>query len=552
VTAELLLILLPEIVLAVAGVGICLGGAFARQRVRWHATALAVAAVAAWCLYRFGGVDRFEALRAAAAAAGSAWLPPVAITPWVQFARWFAIGTVGLLLALRGGRAQHAAEAEYVGSLLLLAVGVMLAASAEDLVLLFAALELVSIPTYLLLGVGRTDAQGREAALKYFILSVIASAMLVYGFAFLYGATGSTRLPEMARVFAAGAPGRLAALGLIISIVALAFRLTAVPMHFYAPDVYQGTSLANGALLSVVPKAAGFFVLGRLLFDVVPVQAELCWRLLFALAVCSMTLGNLLALRQENIRRMLAYSSIAQSGYMLVGFCAALAGAGGPFDGAAGPGEVAGAAAGVAADWNGAAAVLFYLVVYAVAAIGVFAALSALEVGGRRIDRIDQLAALAYSRPWIAAALAVCLFSLTGLPPLAGFWGKLFLFGSALAAAVDPAGAAGTAKLFTALAIVGVLNAAVAAAYYLRVAAVMYFQKPSSAEAAEAVEAAQPQPLARADDRTTGPAVTALFAALLVIGLGLFAGPLHQAARRASPTEAIAPPPAAAAPAPRE
>jgi len=548
VTAELLLILLPEIVLAVAGVGICLGGAFARQRPRWHAIALAFAAVAAWCLYRFGGVDRFESLRAAAAAAGSPWLPPIAITPWVQFARWFAIGTVGLLLAMRSGQVPLAAEAEYVGSLLLLAVGVMLAASAEDLVLLFAALELVSIPTYLLLGVGRTDAQGREAALKYFILSVIASAMLVYGFAFLYGAAGSTRLPEMASVFAAGAPGRLAALGLIISIVALAFRLTAVPMHFYAPDVYQGTSSANGALLSVVPKAAGFFVLGRLLFDVVPLQAELCWRLLFALAVCSMTLGNLLALRQENIRRMLAYSSIAQSGYMLVGFCAALAGAGGLFDGA-GAGEAARAAGGVAADWNGAAAVLFYLVVYGVAAIGVFAAIAALEVGGRRIDRIDQLAGLAYSRPWIAAALAVCLFSLTGLPPLAGFWGKLFLFGSALAAAVDPAGAAGTAKLFTALAIIGVLNAAVAAAYYLRVTAVMYFQKPSSDEPAEA---AQPQALARADDRTTGPAVTALFAALLVIGLGLFAGPLHQAARRASPAEAIALPPAAAAPAPRE
>lgn len=547
-TAELLLILLPEIVLAVAGVGICLGGAFARQRPRWHATALAAAAVAAWCLYRFGGVDRFDALRAAAAAAGSTWLPPVAITPWVQFARWFALGAVGLLLALRGGRVQHAAEAEYVGSLLLLAVGIMLAAAAEDLVLLFAALELVSIPTYLLLGVDRTDAQGREAALKYFILSVIASAILVYGFAFLYGATGSTRLPEMALAFSAGVPGRLAALGLIISIIGLAFRLTAVPMHFYAPDVYQGTSSANGALLSVVPKAAGFFVLGRLLFDVVPVQAELCWRLLFALAACSMTLGNLLALRQENIRRMLAYSSIAQSGYMLVGFCAALAGMGGLSDGA-GADDAARAADVVAANWNGAAAVLFYLVVYAVAATGVFAAISALEVGGRRIDRIDQLAALAYSRPWLAAALAVCLFSLTGLPPLAGFWGKLFLFGSALATAVDPAGAAGTAKLFIALAIIGVLNAAVAAAYYLRVAAVMYFRKTSSDEPAEA---AQPQPPARSDDRTAGPAIVALFAALLVIGLGLFAGPLDQAARRASPGKMIAPPPAAAVPAPKQ
>lgn len=533
-TAELLLILLPEIVLAAAGVGICLGGAFARHRRQWHEVALAGLAVAAWCLYRFGGVDQFESLRAAVAAAGSPWLPPIAITPWVQFARWFALGVVGLLLAMRSGPDRAAGEAEYVGSLLLLAVGVMLAAAAEDLVLLFAALELVSIPTYLILGIGRTDAQGREAAVKYFILSVIASAVLVYGFAFLYGATGSTRLPEMAQAFAAGASGRLVALGLIITIVALAFRLTAVPMHFYAPDVYQGTSAANGALLSVVPKAVGFFVLGRLLFDVVPLQAELCWRLFFALAVCSMTLGNLLGLRQENIRRMLAYSSIAQSGYMLVGLCAVLAGMG---------------AGGGAADWNGAAALLFYLVVYAVAAIGTFAGIAALEVGGRRIDRIDQLAGAAYSRPWIAAALAVCLFSLTGLPPLAGFWGKLFLFGSALAVAVDPAGAAGTAKLFTALAIIGVLNAAVAAAYYLRVAAVMYFQKPASDEG---VQADRPQPSLRADNRITGPALTALSAALLVIGGGLFAGPLYQASRRAAPTEAVAAPPIAAVQASKE
>lgn len=547
-TAELLLILLPEIVLAAAGVGICLGGAFARRQGRWHAIALAGVAVAAWCLYRFGGVDQFEGLRAAAAAAGAAWLPPVAITPWVQFARWFAIGAVGLLLAMRAGRIHASAEAEYVGSLLLLTVGVMLAASAEDLVLLFAALELVSIPTYLILGVGRTDEKGREAALKYFILSVIASALLVYGLAFLYGATGSTRLPEMARVFAGGASGRLVALGLIVSLVALAFRLSAVPMHFYAPDVYQGTSLANGALLSVVPKAVGFFVLGRLLFDVVPSQAELCWRLLFALAVCSMTLGNLLALRQEAIRRMLAYSSIAHSGYMLVGFCAALAGMGGVLDNA-GPGEAVLAAGGVAAAWNGAAAVLFYLVVYTVAVIGVFAGIAAMEVNDRRIERIDQLAALAYSRPWIAASLAVCLFSLTGLPPLAGFWGKLFLFGSAMAVAVDPAGAAGTAKLFTALAIVGVLNAAMAAAYYLRIAALMYFQKPSNGEGAEA---AQPQPLAESNDRLVGPAATALLAALLVICLGLFAGPLHQAARSASPAASIASSPAAAAPDPKD
>lgn len=532
-TAELLLILLPEIVLAAAGVGICLGGAFARHRRQWHEVALAGLAVAAWCLYRFGGVDQFESLKAAAAA-GLPWLPPIVITPWVQFARWFTLGMTGLLLAMRSGPGRAEGEAEYVGSLLLLAVGVMLAVSAEDLVLLFVALELVSIPTYLVLGIGRTDAQGREAALKYFVLSVIASSILVYGFAFLYGAAGSTRLPEMAQAFAAGVSGRLVALGLTISIVALAFRLTAVPMHFYAPDVYQGTSAANGALLSVAPKAAGFFVLGRLLFDVVPVQAELCWRLFFALAVCSMTLANVLGLRQADIRRMLAYSSIAQSGYMLVGLCAALAARGG---------------AGGAADWNGAAAVLFYLVVYAVATIGVFAGIAALEVGGRRINRIDQLAGAAYSRPGIAAAMAVCLFSLTGLPPLAGFWGKLFLFGSALAVAVDPAMDAGTAKLFTALAIIGVLNAAVAAAYYLRVAAVMYFQKPASDDGTNATS---PRPAVRAGDRITGPALTALLAALLVIGFGVSAGLLHEAARSAAPAATIAPPPIAAMQSPNE
>jgi NADH-quinone oxidoreductase subunit N len=223
------------------------------------------------------------------------------------------------------------------------------------------------------------------------------------------------------------------------------------------------------------------------------------WRLLLAVAVVSMTLGNILALWQDNLRRLMAYSSIAQTGYVLVGLSAGLAGHAPP-------------------GWNGTGAALFYLAVYLPATLGTFAALVYLGREERQIDNVDQLAGVGRTHPWAAAAIAVCMFSLAGIPPLAGFWGKLTVFGAALAV---PARATGPSPQpwLIALAVVGVLNSVVAAAYYLRVVAVMYFRAPLAAPKAEG---------------GPGPWAATCACVALVLALGLYSTPLLQAALQAA------------------
>ena len=265
-------------------------------------------------------------------------------------------------------------------------------------------------------------------------------------------------------------PGFAAFAKLALALVfgGLCFRITAVPFHFYAPDVYQGTTHANAALLSVVPKAAGFLVMTRILVAAMPEHdAARRGRSCSAVSMLTMTFGNVMALWQDDLRRLLAYSSIANAGYMLLALAVALATGGG------------------ATAWDGVAAVAFYLAVYSVATIGAFAAFEHLGRPDRSLDGVDELAGLGSTKPPAAAVLAVCLFSLTGIPPLAGFWGKFLVFGGALS--VDPAAgdADGLRWWFVVAAVVGVLNAAVAAAYYLRIVAVMYFRTPLATPRAE-------------------------------------------------------------------
>jgi NADH-quinone oxidoreductase subunit N len=249
-----------------------------------------------------------------------------------------------------------------------------------------------------------------------------------------------------------------------------------VPFHFYAPDVYQGTSHGNAALLSVVPKVAGLAALIRIV--VVPmvgegsyleVLAKVGWQLSLVLAVLTMTVGNLLALCQQNIRRMLAYSAIAHAGYMLIGLSVAFAVAGG-------------AHAGPAA--NGLGATLFYLLVYSLATAGVFAGLTYLSSHEKQLSTVDEIAGLARSNPVTAAALAVCLFSLTGLPPLSGFWGKFVLISGALSVrtpGMENLGSPDTLWYwFIGLSVVAVVNAAISAGYYLRLVAAMFFRESIS------------------------------------------------------------------------
>ena len=481
--------LTPEIVLILGATAVYLAGCFTVRRARLHWAAAIVILAAAGALAQ-------QPLSPTTSHSG-----PLVIDAFAQSMRWLGLG-VGLVFLLISARSADPRLApEFAGSLVLIVAGLCLLASAADLVLIFLALELVSIPTYVVLYLGRADRQAQEAATKYFFLSILSSAVLLYGFSFLYGATGSTSLRAIAVALpeppAPLAP--LAPLALVLVFAGLGFRLTAVPFHFYAPDVYQGTSHPNAGLLAVVPKIAGLVALVRLAFGAMS-SSELervGWQLSLVLAVLTMTVGNLLALAQQNVRRLLAYSSIAHAGYMLIGLAVGFAAGGGQ----TGHGP------------DGVAATLFYLVVYALATAGIFAALAFVS-GGRRVDTLDDLAGLAQRRPTVAAALAVCLFSLAGLPPLAGFWGKFTLLIGAIGL-YSPGDAAGTpGPWFLALAIVGAVNAAIAATYYLRMIGTMYFRPASTDNAAE-LQTAGP-----------APAVAMGLCTLLVIFAGLASGPL--------------------------
>jgi len=491
VSPETVHLLIPEIVLIAVAVSIYVAGAFLPTWKYFGCIAgsgILATAAALW-------------LQEGGASAGG----PLAIDSLAYYARWLALVAGGLFVLMAARSTADGDAPEYLGSMLLTIAGLMLVSGAGELVLIFLGLELISIPTYILLYLGRRNAASAESTVKYFFLSILASAMLLYGFAFLYGSTGSTDLEQIRAALSepgavAGGFGPLVMLATVLIFAGLAFKIAAVPFHFYAPDVYQGTTQANAALLSVVPKAAGMVVLLRIVVLAVPAMAPHACKIALVLAVLTMTFGNFMALWQENVRRLLAYSSIANAGYMLIGLTVAL-----------GP-----PVAGGGWNWDGAGALLFYLSVYAVATIGAFAVLEYLGRGDDPIDAVDELAGLGSTRPIVAAAMGVFMFSLAGIPPLAGFWGKLVLFKSALGVAL----ATETLRpWFLTLAIAGALNAAVAAAYYLRIVAVMFFRTP----------------LGVPKGRTAGgPWCAVAVCVALVVAVGLLPGPLLKQSEEAS------------------
>jgi len=490
-TTATVYLLTPEIVLIAAAVAIYLGGAFSEARQAWS-----------W----IAGIAVLLAAAALVAQPPSALVSgPLNLDALAWCGRWLALafGALFVLLAFRPLPLDGASE--YLGSLLLTIAGLMLVAEAGDLVLLFVSLELISIPTYVLLYLGRHDAQSQESTVKYFFLSVLSSAILLYGFSFLYGIGGSTELGVIRAVLAnaTALPAGFQAftkVALALIFAGLCFRITAVPFHFYAPDVYQGTTYPNAALLSVIPKAAGLVAMTRLLVVAMPGLEPYGWHAVLVVSILTMTLGNVLALWQDDLRRLLAYSSIAHAGYMLIGLAVGLATGNAP------------------GSWNGVAAMGFYLVPYAVATLGAFAVLEHLGRPQRRLHGVEELAGLGRTRPAAAAVLAAFLFSLTGVPGLAGFWGKFWLFGSALN--VDGRAADENMQWwFTGLAIAGVLNAAVAAAYYLRLVAVMYFRTPLATPRAQG---------------SAGAWWAAVACAVLVVLMGLCPGPLMREANYAS------------------
>ncbi len=381
---------------------------------------------------------------------------PFRLDGFAWFVKGLSLITGVVLVLVNWNQADDARSGENQACLLAIIAGVSLTAMANDLVTLFLALELISIPTYLFLLLPRRDAPAQEATIKYFLLSAFSSGFLLFGLSYLYGITGTTNLHAIYDALNAHAGEQLpVVLGIatIMLIAGIGFRLTAVPFHFYAPDVFQGAPNSAAAMLAFVPKIAGFVALYRLL-AVTAVQGEwtlahLSEPLLWWLAVITMFIGNLLALLQTDIRRMLAFSSVSHAGYMLVGFIVGEQGT---------------------ATISGFDALLFYLAVYGAMTVGAFACLGALGTADRRVSSLNDLAGLSRTRPAIALALALFMFSLTGLPPTAGFLGKLNLFLAAWSAGTESG---------QWLAIWLAVNAAIGAWYYLRVIREMYLSEPT-------------------------------------------------------------------------
>ncbi len=353
-------------------------------------------------------------------------------------------GLMAIIMAAGYLHDQGIEQPEYYILLLFLVPGMMLMARVADLIMIFLALELFSIPLYVLAGFARPAPQSEEAALKYFLLGAFAAGFMLFGIALVYGATGSTALPAIIEAVAAGQTQRTLLLaGSALVLVGLGFKVAAVPFHMWTPDVYHGAPTSVTGFMAVAAKAAGFAVLLRLFVLVFPHLGTELVPVFWALAALSMSLGNIVAIAQRNIKRMLAYSSIAHAGYMLMALVAF------------GHETLAPKAV---------AAVLFYLVAYALATFGAWSVVIVLERKSGRGLNLDDYAGLARQHPWLAAAMAVFMLSFTGVPPTLGFFGKFYLFQVVLEAG------------FPGLALLGVLTSLVSAYYYLRLVMFMYMR----------------------------------------------------------------------------
>ena len=353
-----------------------------------------------------------------------------------------AISAVCILASLEYLDAQNIRSGEYYALILFGTVGMVLMSSAVELVLIFIALEISSIATYILAGYRRRSAASTESSLKYFLLGSFATAFFLYGVAMMYGATGSTDILRIQQTLQSGGTGLLVYAATALMIVGLGFKVAAAPFHVWTPDVYEGAPAPVVALMSTGPKAAAFAVLLRVLFAAPSTQ---WFWLIWLCAALSMTLGNFGALVQNNVKRMLAYSSIAHAGYLLVAFAAS--------------------------NNIGISAAIFYTAAYAAMNVGAFAVVSQFASSGERYVTLDDYAGLGKRSPLLAFTLTIFMLSLIGIPGTAGFLAKYYVFTAALASQANQ-----TALVW--LTMIGLVNSAVASYYYLRLIVVMYMREP--------------------------------------------------------------------------
>ena len=393
----------------------------------------------------------------------SIFMDLIVVDPFSHFFKWiFVAATFSILLISRySTEVEEENHVEYISLMLMILLGLFLMASSVNLLMIYLAVELVSIPSYILAGMKKNDRASNEASLKYVIFGSFASGLMLFGLSWLYGISGSTYITEIHSALLINGNPFLVYISLLLIIVGFGYKISMAPFHYWTPDVYEGSPTPVTAFFSIGPKAAGFAILIRVIYSLFTLEGGLDataslyginWMMIFAvLAAITMTIGNFLALHQENIKRLLAFSSISHVGFMLIGF------------------TVIGS--------NALTAVLFYLVIYFFMTLSAF--YIAIFVKNKlNTDTIDGWKGLAKRNPFISAFMVISLVSLAGLPPTAGFVGKFYL----LAVLFE-------AKTFYWLAVVAILNSVVSLYYYFKIVKSMYFLNDGDEVISEPLEA---------------------------------------------------------------
>ncbi|HZI49097.1 MAG TPA: NADH-quinone oxidoreductase subunit N [Pyrinomonadaceae bacterium] len=485
-----LALIAPELIIGVAGVIVMLVDAFTDRRQRNVTASLSIVALLAagaasiWLWMRWPATSAFN---------GMIVLDELRLSFTVVF---LIVAILTILIATIWIDVEDLPAGEFHSLLLFATSGMMLMASAGDLVIVFLGLEILSIATYVLAGFRRTDTRSNESSLKYFILGSFASAFLLYGIALIYGATatgpdqpGTTNIALIAARANQSLYPPLLFAGIAMLLVGFGFKIATAPFHVWTPDVYEGAPTPVTAFMAAGPKAAGFAAFMRVFLFGFPMAtaattagyAHATWvGALAIMAALTMSIGNVVAIVQNNVKRMLAYSSIAHAGYALVGFVAA------------------GAATDVTQRGAALTAVAFYLLTYAVMNMGAFAIVTVIARKGDQRNKVDDYNGIGFSSPVLAFSLSIFLLSLLGMPLTAGFMGKILVFSAAIN------------QGYVWLVVIGVLNTAVSAYYYLRLIVVMFFREPSGAWEAPRIPAAV--------------AVALILTILGVFYLGLFPG----------------------------
>jgi len=479
-------LMILEIAVLVLGLGVLLLDLWTppeRRRLLGYGAAAALVLVLVYSFFRFDGASPEYAF-------GQAYVLDVLA---LFFKRFFLLAAIMvLMMAVEFADRIETGISEFYSLVVFALSGMMFAASANDFTMLFVSIELITVTFYVLISFQRSRLPSLEAGIKYLILGALASAFLVYGIALVYGSTGTMRFEVVAKASASLAGKPVFLLGLLFVLAGLAFKIAAFPLQIWAPDVYQGSPAPTTAFLAVGSKAAGFAVLLRILFTVVPEVTHHWARLLLVMSAITILYGNLCAIPQRNLKRLLGYSSIAQAGYLLLG--------------------VAAMAANLKNPTAGGAAILYYLGGYLFTVLAAFAVLC-LVIRKMELEDITALAGLNRRSPLLAATMTLAMVSLAGVPPLAGFFGKFLLFKAAL----EQGGAAPSYYWLVAIAMVGVV---ISIWYYFGVIRAIYWSK----------EPADLSPIV-----LSSPIKIMLYTCVVgMLFLGLFPNPLVQVATRAA------------------